>query len=129
MTDPNHGGTDGGRTDSGGTDGVDAFPAWETRWQQVAKRLYDPDQDDALTTVIVFAIADAEDVRPTEITTPTLYEVVDVAAIEQVLFGTLPTESPRETTGRLEFRYTEYLVEVNSDGWVQLYEPAESEPR
>lgn len=129
MTDPNYGGTDGSRSDSGGTDGADAFPARETRWQQVAKRLYDPDQDGALTAVIVFAIADAEGVKPTEIDAPTLYEVVDVAAIEQALFGTLPTESSRETTGRLEFRYTEYLVEVNSDGWVQVHEPAESESR
>ena len=114
----------------GGTDsGDDVTPDRDARWRQVAKRLYDPERDGALTTVIVFAIADAEGVAPIEVDAPTLYKVVDVGAIERALFGARPDGSARETTGSVEFRYAEYLVEVSSDGWVQVCEPTDPEPR
>ncbi|EMA57648.1 HalOD1 output domain-containing protein [Halorubrum kocurii] len=121
--------TNNGGAGSGTDSGDDVTPDRDTRWQQVAKRLYDPDQDDALTSVIVFAIADAEGVAPTEVDAPTLYNVVDVAAIEGALFGARPDGTARETTGSVEFRYAEYLVEVNSGGWVRVCEPTDPEPR
>ncbi|MFC5367250.1 HalOD1 output domain-containing protein [Salinirubrum litoreum] len=59
----------------------------DVRWQQVAQRLYESDHDGELTTVIVYAIADAMDVDPKEVTAPPLYEVVDVPGIEKAFFG------------------------------------------
>jgi hypothetical protein len=115
------------RSDSGGTHSEDD-PALDrdTHWRQVAQRLYDPDQDGGLTTVIVYALADAEDVPPTEMKSPPLYETVDVSGIEQAFFG-MHTDETRRGTGVVGFRYTEYLVKVRSDGWIQVYEPSEPE--
>lgn len=114
------------KTDNGGTDGGDDMtPDRDTRWRRVVRRLYEPDRDGDLTTAIVFAIADARDVAPTEVNSPALYDVVDVAGIERAFFGARADESARETTGSVEFRYAGYLVEIESDGWVQVSEPTE----
>ncbi|WP_256393882.1 HalOD1 output domain-containing protein [Natronoarchaeum rubrum] len=116
-------------SDNGGTGSADD-PALnhETNWQQVAQRLYEPDRDGDLTTAIVFALAEAEDVSPNEMKTPPLYDSVDVAGIEQTFFGLDTDEGARQGTGTVEFRYTEYLVKVRSDGWIQIYESSEPEP-
>jgi hypothetical protein len=92
----------------------------QRRWRHVAQRRYEPDRDGGLTTAIVFAIADAEGVSPDDLHSPPLYEVVDVAGIERALFGS-------NSDGSIEFRYTEYLVKIGSDQWVQVYEPTEPE--
>lgn len=65
----------------------------ETHWQQAAQRHYDPDRGEGLTAGIVFAIAAAEDVSPSELTSLPLYEVVDVAGIEQSFFGADQSET------------------------------------
>ncbi|MDG5821185.1 HalOD1 output domain-containing protein [Natronococcus sp. A-GB7] len=96
-----------------------------TRWRQVTQRHYDPARDGELTTAIVFAVAEAEDVSPNEVTSPPLYESVDVAAIENAFFGSNPEDGPRRGTGVVEFRYADYLVKVRSDSWIQICEPAE----
>ena len=110
-----------------GGNGIDDEPtlAGETPWQPVAQRHYEPDRDGDLTTAIVYAIADAENVDPIEVTAPPLYDCVDVAGIEQAFFGPTAEVAPRGGTGTLEFRYTGYLVTVRSDGWIQVSEPAE----
>lgn len=112
------------KSDDGET-GSDDDPTLDhdTHWQQVTQRLYEPDRDGGLTTAIVFALADAEDVSPSEVKSPPLYESVDVAGIEQSLFGQNNGDGHRQGTGGVEFRYTEYLVKVRSDGWIQIYEP------
>jgi len=107
--------------------GDDPTPDRDTSWQQATQRLYDPDRDGGLTTAVVFAIADARDVIPSELKSPTLYETIDVGAIEQVFFSSKTDSSARERGGSVEFRYTEYLIRVRSDGWIQVYEPAEPE--
>lgn len=94
----------------------------ETQWQQVAQRFYDVDRDGGLTTTIVFAIAEAKDVSPTALKSPPLYEVVDVAGIEAAFFGRSEGDASRTGTGAVEFQYTDYLITVKSDGWVQVYE-------
>ncbi|WP_135828366.1 HalOD1 output domain-containing protein [Halorussus halobius] len=99
----------------------------ETHWRQAAQRLYEPEQDDELTNAVVFTIAEAESVEPSEVGAPPLYEVVDVTGIEAAFFGSGNGKAFRQGTGSVEFRYTEYLVKVRSDGWVQVYEPAETE--
>jgi hypothetical protein len=32
----------------------------------------------------------------------------------------------RRGVGTVEFRYTDYLVKVQSDGWVRVFEPGET---
>lgn len=109
--------------------GSDDDPALnrDTYWRQVAQRLYEPDRDSGLATAIVFALADAEDVSPSEIKSPPLYEAVDVDGIAQAFFGLNTDGDSRHGTGSVEFRYTEYLVKVRSDGWIQIYESSEPE--
>jgi hypothetical protein len=98
-----------------------------TRWRQVAQRHYDPDENVELTTAIVFAIAEAEGVSPTEVKSPSLYESVDVAAIEDTFFGPDFGEVPQQGTGTIEFHYRQYLVKVKSDGWIQVCESNETD--
>ncbi|MFC6862833.1 HalOD1 output domain-containing protein [Halomicroarcula sp. GCM10025817] len=97
-----------------------------THWSQVAQRHYEPDGRGELTTAIVYAIAEAEGVSPSEVTSPPLYDIVDVPAIEGAFFGPNVAEESRQGVGSVEFQYTEYLVKVRSDGWVQVYEPTEA---
>ncbi|MXV63913.1 hypothetical protein GS429_17970 [Natronorubrum sp. JWXQ-INN-674] len=115
-------------SDNGGTgSGDDPTLDHDTRWRQVAQRHYEPERDGGLTTPIVFALAEAEDVSPSEMKSPPLYESVDVAGIEQTFFGLNDDVKPRQGIGSVEFRYTEYLVKVRSDGWIQVYESSEPE--
>lgn len=94
----------------------------DSQWRRAAQRHYDPDGDGELATAIVFAIADARGVDPSDVRSPVLYDVVDVAAIEKCFFNrVIKSESLRET-GVVEFQYTDYLVRVTHDGWIQIYE-------
>jgi len=101
-------------------------PTTETdkHWSQVIQRHYDPDGSEELTTVIIYAIAEARGVSPIKVKSPPLYEVVDVPAIENTFFGPDVAGDSRRGTGTVEFQYTNYLVRVESDGWVQVYESA-----
>lgn len=94
-----------------------------TYWSQVGQRHYEPDGRRELTTAIVYAIAEAEGVSPSEIKSPLLYEIVDVPAIEDAFFGSGVAGESRQGVGTVEFQYTDYLVKIRSDGWIQVYEP------
>ena len=114
--------TDGGTmSDDDPTSGADMHQ------KQVAQRHYEPDGHGELTTAIVHAIAEAEGVSPSEVKSPPLYESVDVPAIEDAFFWPDVSEESRQGTGTVEFQYTDYLVKVRSDGWIQIYEPSEPE--
>jgi len=102
-------------------------PDGHERWRQVVKRRHEPERDGGLTTAIVSAIADAGNVSPSSLKSPPLYNVVDVAGIEKAFLGLNAGESARRGTGSVEFRYTEYLVEVGSDWWIRVYEQIEAE--
>lgn len=116
------------KRDTGGINGGDVPTlGQDAHWQQVAQRRYDPDQDDDLTTAIVFAIADSEGVPPIELNSLPLYDVIDVDWIEQAFFGFRTGGNARNGTGSIEFRYTKYLVNVRADGWIHVYEPIEPE--
>ena len=88
-------------------------------WTFVTQAHYDPGELRDLTTVIVGAIADAEDVPIVEIRTPPLYEVVDIAGIDDALFGR-PGTNRDGTESTVEFRYNGYKVSVEGDGWVTV---------
>ena len=88
-------------------------------WTYETQAQYDPEESRDLTTVIIKAVAEAEGVSMTEILSPTLYDVVDVAAIEKALFGR-PDVSENGTESAVEFRYNEYKVSVEADGWVTV---------
>ncbi|WP_135851945.1 HalOD1 output domain-containing protein [Halorussus salinus] len=99
-------------------------------WRQVEQRVYDPEGDADLATVVVEAIAAARGVDPLDYESmPPLYEFADAESIEETLFG--PTGTETERTGRegrdeesvFTFRYGELGVAVNSEGWVSVYEP------
>ncbi|MFC7154054.1 HalOD1 output domain-containing protein [Halomarina halobia] len=105
------------RTDGGGAG--DEGPADRTL---VHQRPYDPDGDAELTVEIVYAVAAAEGVPPVEVHSPSLYECVDVVAIEDAFFGPDVAGASRAGLGNVEFRYRDYLVRIRSDGWIQVYE-------
>jgi len=115
----------GGEADPLDDSGLTKTP--DVHWSQAAQRHYDPADTGELTTAIVFAIAEAMGVEPQEVKSPSLYECVDAAALEDTFFGPSVTGESRQGIGTVEFRYTEYLVTVRSDGWVQVYEPAETD--
>ncbi|GCF13912.1 hypothetical protein Harman_18470 [Haloarcula mannanilytica] len=112
------------RSDDGSVGGDD-FSSADTHWSQAAQRYYEPGGTGELTTAIVYAIADAQEVSPNELRGRPLYESVDVPAIEDAFFRPDGRGDSHHGVGSVEFRYTEYLVKVRSDGWVQVYEPTE----
>lgn len=94
---------------------------------QVAQRHYEQSGWGELTTAIVYTIAEAEGVSPSELNSPPLYECVDAAAVEDAFFGPDVAGQSRQSVGSVEFQYTDYLVKVRSDGWIQVYEPTETD--
>lgn len=54
---------------------------------QAVQRHYDPDEMGELTVAIVFAIAEAAGVSPTEMESPPLYTVIDASALENTSSG------------------------------------------
>lgn len=93
----------------------------ESRWRQVAQRQYDPDGRTELTTDIVYAVAAAKGVSPDEVNPP-LYSYVDVPAIKDAFFGPENDTNPSQSVGSVRFHYVGYLVTIESDGWIQVYE-------
>lgn len=98
----------------------------DTHRTQATQRHYEPDGRGELTTAIVFALADAEGVAPSELRSPPLYECVDVPAIEDAFFGPDVSGGGQQGVGTVEFGYTDYRVEVRSDGWIRVYERTET---
>jgi len=113
------------RTDRRTVDGDDPASDADTHQWQVAQCHYEPDGRRELTTAIIYAIAEAEGVSPSEVKSPPLYESVDVPAIENTFFGPDISDESRQGVGTVEFRHADYLVKVRSDGWIQVYEPSE----
>ena len=88
----------------------------------VAIRRFDSDDEIDLTTEIVYAIAEARGVDPTKVTSPPLYESVDTVALQNLFFGDRANGAGSNRTLTLEFPYAEFLVRVDSDGTVAVYE-------
>jgi hypothetical protein len=96
------------------------------RWRQIERRHYRPDGDAELATVIIYAVANAEGVDPTELD-PILHERVDAVALERVFFESdadgRPVPDPEASV--FEFRYANYLIRVRSDGRIDVFESTE----
>ncbi|MFB6139708.1 MAG: HalOD1 output domain-containing protein [Halosimplex sp.] len=113
--------------DGGAVDGdTPATESGSTR-VQAAQRHYDPGGADELTTAIVFAVADAEGVDPSDLDVPPLYECVDAPALEDTFFGPETARGPRQGSGTVSFRYADYLVNVRSDGWIRVFETPDAD--
>ncbi|MFC7132080.1 MULTISPECIES: HalOD1 output domain-containing protein [Salinibaculum] len=98
----------------------------ENRWRQVAQQHYQPTQDEELTTTIIYALADAENVSPTALKSPPLYRTFDVESLPPTFFDESGASGSREGPSSVTFRYREYVVAVRSDGWIQVYAPRDS---
>lgn len=93
----------------------------EAEWEVVAQAHYDPSEADGLTETIVYAIAEAESVSPTDVTGRPLYDVVDTAALEAAFFSGGTDSSTDEPRSLTEFMFRGFRVLVRSDGWVLVY--------
>lgn len=92
----------------------------------IEQRHYDQDQEIELATTIVFAIAEAMDVSPSELDLPPLYEYIDAGALEGTFFRQGESRRDQESDGSVEFTYSEYLVQVDSDGWIRVFEASDT---
>jgi hypothetical protein len=108
------------KADGGDEDG----PADDAR-QLLAQQHYDQEDRVSLSTVVVTAIADARGVDAVDVREPVLHDVVDVEAVESLLFGTSTNGDRDRTDGAVTFEYDRTEVVVRSNGWVQLYDDAD----
>ncbi|WP_129113658.1 HalOD1 output domain-containing protein [Halegenticoccus tardaugens] len=73
-----------------------------------------------MTAAILKAVAKAERVDILSITgSPLLYDSVDAVALEKSLFTGSTSAVPRV----VQFSFYDYEITVESDGWIQVYEP------
>ncbi|WP_224448646.1 HalOD1 output domain-containing protein [Haloprofundus salilacus] len=93
-------------------------------WTFETQAHYDPDEQRDLTTVIIGAIAEVEEVKIVDIKEPPLYEVVDTESVEGALFGR-PEATRNGTQSKTEFRYRNHKVSVDADGWITVFSPVE----
>jgi hypothetical protein len=92
----------------------------DSEWTQAAQRHHDGEFE--LSTAIVYTIAEARGVSPTEVRSPPLYERVDAGCLESAFFERSADRDGPRTGGSIEFAYAEFLVRVRKDGWIQVYE-------
>ncbi len=124
MTDSADDHEDSGPDATRGSDPESGVPAG-TDWELVVQLPFDADGGDELTSAVITAVAEAEGVRPREVKTPPLYEVVDVSALESAFFGSQTIDGSGDGHLSVEFMYRGHRILVRSDGWVQVYEVAE----
>ncbi|WP_224338151.1 HalOD1 output domain-containing protein [Haloprofundus halobius] len=86
----------------------------DAEWEVVTQVPYDSSESDGLTTTIIYAVAEAEDVSPSDIKQPPLYEVVDTAALESALFGS--GSSIQTSQCSTEFMYRGHRIVVQTNG-------------
>lgn len=87
----------------------------------VAVRRFDNVDGIELTTEIVYAIAEARGVDPTDVSSPTLYERVDPVALQNLFFADSPNGADSNRKLTLEFPYEEFLIRVDSDGTITVF--------
>lgn len=103
----------------------DESESGNNNWQPVVQTHYDHEGRHDLTTTIILAIAEAEDIPPTAIKSPVLMETIDVPALEAVLFGPCSDDAGDGEPKSITFRYRDYQVCVQADGWVIVRTPLE----
>lgn len=77
---------------------------------------------DALSTVVVSAVAEHEGVNPLELKQP-LYDVIDTDALDAIFNGA--TKDPGLIDAQITFPYNGYHVTVTSDGDVTISDSPE----
>ncbi len=95
------------------------------QWVQVNQLHYDREENRELATALVYAIAEAKDVDPTNrAEMPPLYDSIDAQSIEETFFGPPGVNNhQREQSGAVTFMYDGYKVALRADGWIFVYEP------
>jgi hypothetical protein len=96
-----------------------------TKWEVVGQHLYDPTTGPDLATVVIESVAAAEGVDATSITEPILFDVVDITAVKDALFGVSLGAKRNGSGGSFDFEYRGFRITVRGDGWVQVAEPTE----
>lgn len=97
----------------------------EANWTLQVQVPFDEGADHDLTSAIVVAVAEAEGVSPMDVKEPPLYEVLDVVALEESLFGSSTIGRADGNSRSVEFLYRDHRVVIRSDAWVQVYDAAE----
>lgn len=85
-----------------------------------------PDTEESPTLAVIEAVAEREDVAPTELEPPryeSLYNVCNPEALD-ALFAPREDGTPRGS-GQISFQFCGYDVTVESDGEVTVTDPAE----
>lgn len=93
-------------------------------WDLAAQEPYD--ETGELTTAIVYAVAEAEEISPRDVKNPPLYEVVDTDALEAAYLGAREQTPDRDTYCSTEFMYRGLRVVVRNNGWVLVHERVDS---
>lgn len=94
------------------------------RWTQVQQAHYDRNQEEELTTTLVFAIAAAKGVDPLDHDAmPPIYESIDVQSLEDAFFGPSGADTQRSQAGAVNFQYDGLTISLRADGWISVYEP------
>lgn len=104
---------------------IDSQVPSDTEWELELQVPFDGGDND-LTSAIIDAVATTEGVPPTTIKEPPLYEVLDVVALEEALFGSSNIGHRRDGPRLVEFMYRTHRIVIRSDGWVQIYRSAEA---
>jgi hypothetical protein len=91
----------------------------------MAGEYFDPATDHELTPAVIHAIAEADGSDLAAVSSTSLYDCVDLSALQQALFGPGVGDDCARETVRVEFQYDEYLVEIRGDGWIGIYESRE----
>jgi hypothetical protein len=97
----------------------------DDNWHLVAQAHYDHDNPHDLTTTIILALAEADGVPSTAIKSPRLHDVLDAPALEETLFGARTDDQEVDKEESFTFRYREYRVCIQADGWVLVSAPVE----
>lgn len=105
---------------------IDSQVPGDTTWEQEVQVPFDGSGVHDLTSTIIEAVATVEDVSMTEIKDPPLYEVLDVVTLEDALFGSSDIDHHSREPHVVEFMYRTHRIVIRSDGWVQVYRPAEA---
>lgn len=104
---------------------VDSRVPGDQEWGLEAQVPFAEGENHDLTSAIVVGVAEAEGIPPMEIKDPPLYDVLDVAALEDAFFGSSEIGQREEDYPCVEFMYRGHRVVVRSDAWVQIYRPVD----
>lgn len=109
-------------TDGSGSGRQFASDAEASEWEAIVHRSFECDDELDIVREIIEAVAAAEGVDPMMLGS-SLFEAVNVVAIEALFFDRTSQGQQRHCTGTVHFRYRGFRVTVTSDGQVTVAEP------